>query len=214
MAYNSYLRDAAQHTSVAACNHPDHKHPIPLMVTSTPTDPGSNSILLFSIKAIGIMKYSYPGFFKINSPNHGGGRLAITGWREGRWTGHLLRIMILTRRMIIASVLGGMGMATAGLPVRELADLNGRNGFVLNGVAAGDEAGFPVSAAGDINRDGVDDLLIGASRADPNGDDSGASYVVFGGAGVGNSGAIALSALNGTNGFVLNGVAAGDESGG
>ena len=32
-----------------------------------------------------------------------------------------------------------------------------------------------------MNGDGFDDLLIGASRADPNGTSSGQSYVVFGG---------------------------------
>ena len=58
-------------------------------------------------------------------------------------------------------------------------------GFKLSGVAAGDNSGNSVSTAGDINGDGVDDLLIGAAGADPNGFSSGASYVVFGGAGVG-----------------------------
>ena len=61
-----------------------------------------------------------------------------------------------------------------------LSSLNGANGFVINGVDAGDESGTSVSAAGDINGDNFDDLMIGAPLADPNGDDSGASYVVFG----------------------------------
>jgi glycosylphosphatidylinositol phospholipase D len=41
-----------------------------------------------------------------------------------------------------------------------------------------DQAGRSVSGAGDVNGDGIDDLLIGAPYADPNG--RGASYVVFG----------------------------------
>ena len=62
----------------------------------------------------------------------------------------------------------------------ELSSLDGTNGFRVSGVAANDFSGDAVSTAGDVNGDGVDDLLIGAHAADPNGDGSGASYVVFG----------------------------------
>ena len=95
----------------------------------------------------------------------------------------------------------------------ELSDLDGTNGFVLNGIGAFDFSGRSVSSAGDVNGDGIDDLIIGAFGADPNGENSGESYVVFGGAGVGGTGIIELSALDGTNGFVLNGIDAGDFSG-
>ena len=68
-----------------------------------------------------------------------------------------------------------------------LADLDGTNGFRLNGVEGasfefdhGDLSGSAVSGAGDVNGDGLADLLIGASGADLNGIFSGASYVVFG----------------------------------
>ncbi len=40
--------------------------------------------------------------------------------------------------------------------------------------------GSSVSGAGDVNGDGIDDLIIGARYADPFGSNSGASYVVFG----------------------------------
>ena len=62
----------------------------------------------------------------------------------------------------------------------ELSALDGTSGFRLSGVAEGDNSGNAVSTAGDVNGDGVDDLLIGAPGADPNGEGSGASYVVFG----------------------------------
>jgi len=94
-----------------------------------------------------------------------------------------------------------------------LSTLNGSNGFALNGIAAFDESGFSVSSAGDVNGDGFDDLIIGARRTDPNGiDAAGQSYVVFGS----NSGFGAdldLSTLNGSNGFAINGIAEGDQSG-
>ena len=58
--------------------------------------------------------------------------------------------------------------------------VDGNNGFRLNGVAGLDSSGFAVSAAGDVNGDGIDDLLVGAYAADPNGGRSGSSYEVFG----------------------------------
>jgi len=98
----------------------------------------------------------------------------------------------------------------------DLSSLDGTNGFVINGVDAGDFSGFPVSGAGDINGDGVDDLIIAASFASPNGSViAGESYVVFGqgSSGGGFNAILDLSTLNGTNGFVLNGVDAYDSSG-
>ncbi len=62
-----------------------------------------------------------------------------------------------------------------------LSSLDGSNGFILNGIDTLDESGFSVSSAGDINNDGVDDLIIGAFESDPNGNSrAGESYVVFG----------------------------------
>jgi hypothetical protein len=108
-------------------------------------------------------------------------------------------------------VFGGAGVGAGG--AIELSSLNGSNGFVINGIDAGDGSGRSVSGAGDINGDGVDDLIIGAPKADPNGNGAGESYVVFGVAGVGAGGAIELSSLNGSNGFVCNGIDANDLSG-
>ncbi|MEO1211656.1 MAG: Calx-beta domain-containing protein, partial [Cyanobacteria bacterium J06638_20] len=98
-------------------------------------------------------------------------------------------------------------------PIQNLSILNGNNGFAINGVATGDRSGLSVSEAGDINGDGIDDLIIGASGADPNGNDNaGTSYVVFGRQ-TGFGARFNLSALNGSNGFAINGVTGNDFSG-
>ena len=94
----------------------------------------------------------------------------------------------------------------------ELSMLDGTTGFQINGETDYDYSGRPVSSAGDVNGDGFDDLIIGASRADPNGLSSGASYVVFGKA-LGFDATMELSTLDGTTGFQINGEATFDYSG-
>ena len=103
------------------------------------------------------------------------------------------------------------GQASGFSAAMDLSSLDGSNGFRLDGVAASDFSGISVSTAGDVNRDGFDDLIVGAGGADPNGGFSGSSYVVFGKAS-GFSAAMNLSSLDGSNGFRLDG-AEGDWSG-
>ena len=94
----------------------------------------------------------------------------------------------------------------------DLSDLNGTNGFTINGIDAYDYSGRFVSSAGDVNGDGIDDIIIGAEYADPDANSSaGESYVVFGSS-EDWSEALNLSDLNGTNGFTINGIDALDTA--
>jgi hypothetical protein len=86
-----------------------------------------------------------------------------------------------------------------------LSSLAASAGFMIQGDAASDFAGFSVSNAGDVNGDGFDDVIVGAKLSNSGGTDSGAAYVIFGKA----SGftTIDLSSL-GTAGFAIQGDAA------
>ena len=59
----------------------------------------------------------------------------------------------------------------------DLATLDERTGIRLGGIEAGDLSGASVAAAGDVNADGYDDLIVGAPGA---GGFAGASYVIYG----------------------------------
>jgi hypothetical protein len=80
----------------------------------------------------------------------------------------------------------------------DLGGLNGTNGFRLDGVEAGDLSGWSVSSAGDVNNDGIADLIIGAPGTD-------SAYVVFGES-AGFDSSLSLDSLNGSDGFRLDGV--------
>ncbi|CAK0774029.1 diguanylate cyclase [Gammaproteobacteria bacterium] len=83
---------------------------------------------------------------------------------------------------------------------------------MINGQCAYDWSGWNVSAAGDVNGDGLADIIVGARYGEPPiGIDGGCSYVVFGRT---NSGSIDLSSIAaGSGGFVINGQCVGDQSG-
>ena len=117
----------------------------------------------------------------VGAPAAGGGRAYVVFGKGG------------TQSVQLADVAGGMG------------------GFVLEGESAGDQAGRAVSGAGDINGDGLADVIVGADGASPNGAGSGRTYVVFGKT---DTDAVQLGMVaEGTGGFALDGEAADDRSG-
>lgn len=98
------------------------------------------------------------------------------------------------------------------------ADLNGVNGFVLRGMRGGvipietdqpiwgDMAGADIDTAGDINGDGIDDLMIGAPHTIITAQRKGVgqAYFVYGSASAFPD-RLRLSDLDGANGFRING---------
>lgn len=90
----------------------------------------------------------------------------------------------------------------------ELNTLDPRTGFRISGAQAGDAAGFGVADAGDLNGDGISDLIVGAPQTGTSG--SGTAYVIYGRAGIGD---IHLDQLSATQGFVIHGEASGDMAG-
>ena len=95
--------------------------------------------------------------------------------------------------------------------VVDLATLTTDEGFAIVGGAAGDAAARSISSGGDINGDGLADIVIGAQYADDNGTSAGAAYVVYGRSG--RPGPIDLGALAVADGFVIKGEEAFDRVG-
>ncbi len=78
-------------------------------------------------------------------------------------------------------IFGQAGLGSNG--VFDLAALDGANGFVIHGIEEYDNAGRSISLAGDVNHDGREDIILGATGARAASCKStapGASYVIFG----------------------------------
>ena len=128
---------------------------------------------------------------------------------------HSFELKALAAASAVA-MMAGLG-ATAGLANEfpasiPLSGLDGATGTRFDGVAAGDNAGYAVSASGDVNGDGLSDLIIGARTADSNLSDSGSAYVVFG-TPSGLPASLGLGLLTGANGFEIIGESGNDTLG-
>ncbi|MGC4024834.1 MAG: Ig-like domain-containing protein [Mesorhizobium sp.] len=100
----------------------------------------------------------------------------------------------------------------------DTAYLTASDGFVIQNAKSSANFGISVSSAGDINGDGIGDLLVGAAFSDADGNDSGAAYVIFGtttgfGTNVDGRKVVNLSNLSATEGFKIQGDSESDNLG-
>lgn len=78
----------------------------------------------------------------------------------------------------------------------------GSTGFLIIGAALDDRAGFSVASAGDVNGDGVDDILVGAPT-DTSTNGGGHAYLIYGVAG--GRATVDLSAMSASDGITISG---------
>lgn len=86
---------------------------------------------------------------------------------------------------VVFGTASGFGTAVGSHQVIDLSTLTAAQGFVIHADSLGDNVGASVSAAGDINDDGYDDLIVGAPWGYHNYQDgsiSGEAYVLYGNA--------------------------------
>ncbi|HEX8257135.1 MAG TPA: hypothetical protein VF589_05850, partial [Allosphingosinicella sp.] len=92
---------------------------------------------------------------------------------------------------------------SSGLGDIDLTSLAAEDGFVIGGLGAASFVGRSVASAGDVNGDGVDDIVLGVAYGDAQGDNSGQAYILFGkSAGLGD---VDLATLDPDEGFLIEG---------
>ena len=114
-------------------------------------------------------------------------------------------IALATVALLSLGVDSSIASAQSFPSVFNLSSLDGDNGFRLDG-EPGEWSSWSVAAAGDINGDGIDDMVLGSPFADTGAGYAGRAYVVFGReSGESSLASRPLSSLNGSDGFRIDG---------
>lgn len=105
--------------------------------------------------------------------------------------------------VIFGADAAGLAALSAGGIGFDLNEADGTEGFALPGFDPGDSVSESVGSAGDINGDGIDDIIIGVRNTSPGGrSNAGEAFVVFG-TNAARPAEFDLESLNGANGFRL-----------
>jgi len=104
------------------------------------------------------------------------------------------------------------GQAGTSRGMVDVRTLSASQGFVIQGDVSSIRAGWAVSDAGDVNGDGIDDLIVGVPFGNIGGRLAGEAYVVYGQAGAAR-GRLDLSTFSPSQGFIINGNSPGDFAG-
>lgn len=111
--------------------------------------------------------------------------------------------------LIIVVIMPNMGFAQG---IIDFSTLSGSEGFKFSANEEGSLAGNSISS-GDLNGDGFDDLIVGARGAPVNGSDAGQVFVIFGNSSSEYSLNLGPSFLDGTTGYIINGINSSDQTG-
>ena len=107
-----------------------------------------------------------------------GGDINGDGYADLLISSHNADAGMLSRAGETYVVFGGQSALTGTIDLASIG--TSIEGFKLGGEVAGDESGESIAAAGDVNDDGYDDILIGASTNDDENPNGGAGYLIFG----------------------------------
>jgi hypothetical protein len=144
------------------------------------------------------------------------------GFTKARWAVHqtnssyqsfYLWVSFLWSLMTLGMVGQRVGVQGQGLPaILDLASLRAIEGMVIQGAVGSDYVGSSVASAGDVNGDGITDLLVGAYNASPlSRSHAGEVYLIYGGRTL--SAVLDLKNLTSTQGMVIQGAVAFDRAG-